>query len=284
MTVQSPPTDFVPSVLGTKEYWDSMYETEIKNFQDHGDEGEIWFGEDSEEKMVDWVLDNHTNHGTRILDLGCGNGHLLFSLAESSYTNLTGIDYSPSAISLAKSILSTRNFPSSPSIQFFQADLLNSNSVEQFVTKAVLKENGKFDVILDKGTFDAICLSSASPSPPTSVDSENEKPKTTEKQKPADKKHLATLFVNSILQLLADDGHFLLTSCNWTMDELIWLFSGDEMTSDIATSDDNGSSDEPSKKAKTLGLSYHSHVRYPTFKFGGVEGQKVVTVAFKKQI
>lgn len=29
-----------PCQLGTKEYWDTAYDKEIKNYQDHGDVGE----------------------------------------------------------------------------------------------------------------------------------------------------------------------------------------------------------------------------------------------------
>jgi len=50
--------EFEPSKLGTKVHWDHVYEREVANFKESGDEGEVWFGEDSVEKMVDWVLEN----------------------------------------------------------------------------------------------------------------------------------------------------------------------------------------------------------------------------------
>lgn len=31
-----------PSQLGTKEYWDESYTTEIKNYLSHGDPGDVW--------------------------------------------------------------------------------------------------------------------------------------------------------------------------------------------------------------------------------------------------
>ena len=30
------------SQLGTKEYWEAIYERDLDNYGDHGDEGEIW--------------------------------------------------------------------------------------------------------------------------------------------------------------------------------------------------------------------------------------------------
>lgn len=35
--------EYGPSELGTKEYWDSLYDRENKNFQENGDIGEIWY-------------------------------------------------------------------------------------------------------------------------------------------------------------------------------------------------------------------------------------------------
>lgn len=33
---------FQPSKLGTKEHWNDVYDEEIKNFEEMGEEGEIW--------------------------------------------------------------------------------------------------------------------------------------------------------------------------------------------------------------------------------------------------
>lgn len=73
-----------PSKLGTKEYWDKVYEREVGVFVDTGDEGEVWFGERAMEKMRDWVYancqpeqecqsgDTTTKRRIRVMECGCG--------------------------------------------------------------------------------------------------------------------------------------------------------------------------------------------------------------------
>ncbi|XP_032221343.2 EEF1A lysine methyltransferase 2 isoform X2 [Nematostella vectensis] len=70
-----------PSELGTKQYWDSAYETELSNFDDHGDVGEIWFGEGCLNRMIKWIKKcPRITKNSSILDVGCGNGMLLVPL------------------------------------------------------------------------------------------------------------------------------------------------------------------------------------------------------------
>lgn len=51
------------SDLGTREYWDAFYTEEIGNFDDHGDEGESWFGKANTLKIVKWVDENVNKSG-----------------------------------------------------------------------------------------------------------------------------------------------------------------------------------------------------------------------------
>uniref|UniRef100_A0A8B9QKN9 EEF1A lysine methyltransferase 2 n=1 Tax=Apteryx owenii TaxID=8824 RepID=A0A8B9QKN9_APTOW len=95
---------FSPSVLGTREHWDAAYERELQTFQDIGDTGEIWFGEESMVRLIRWMEKRKIPLDSSVLDIGTGNGVLLVELAKSGYTNLTGIDYSPSAILLSKQV------------------------------------------------------------------------------------------------------------------------------------------------------------------------------------
>ena len=55
-------------------YWEECYQTELANFEDHGDVGEVWFGEDSALRMVKWLV-GHPDlvaPGSSILDSGTG--------------------------------------------------------------------------------------------------------------------------------------------------------------------------------------------------------------------
>ena len=117
------------------------------------------FGLESVEKMVDWVADHYpiSNESTKspsILEIGCGNGALLFAIHEAGYDprGMHGIDYSEGAISLAKSIASEKDTEGTASIHFTTHDFLKEDLPRDDTT------SDGWDLILDKGTFDAISL------------------------------------------------------------------------------------------------------------------------------
>lgn len=58
------------SELGTKDYWDKSYNTEIANYKSHGDVGEVWFDEDSQIRVINWMLKNDIPEASEIIDLG----------------------------------------------------------------------------------------------------------------------------------------------------------------------------------------------------------------------
>uniref|UniRef100_A0A8D8B8B9 Protein-lysine N-methyltransferase n=1 Tax=Culex pipiens TaxID=7175 RepID=A0A8D8B8B9_CULPI len=178
------------SELGTKEYWEASYDTEIQNYKDHGDVGEVWFDEDSQLRIIRWIekQEDRIKQDDAIIDLGSGNGMMLVELAREGYSNLTGVDYSPKAIELAKAICTDQEL----SITYKVADLLDD---------AVVRSLGKFSVVHDKGTYDAISLN------------------------PDDSKAMRELYIGAVRQLLRDDGMFILTSCNWTQAELVKSFA-----------------------------------------------------------
>lgn len=63
--------ELVSSELGTKDYWDKSYKTEIKNYKSHGECGEIWFDEDSQLRVINWMLKNEAiKKEDNIIDLG----------------------------------------------------------------------------------------------------------------------------------------------------------------------------------------------------------------------
>ncbi|PPR00884.1 hypothetical protein CVT24_000369 [Panaeolus cyanescens] len=226
-------SELPPSKLGTKDYWDSVYEEEVKNFEEIGEEGEIWFGIESVEKMVEWV-EEHLSPDSKplTLELGSGNGTLLFGLLDAGYdpSTLHGIDYSAGAVKLAREIAETRQ---GSEITFHECDFLSQDPPNPS------RDHGPavWDLVLDKGTYDAIALG----------------PKDSEGHSPA--KH----YPERLARLLKPGGYFLITSCNFTEDELKVAFGKPE-----------------------LGLEYHSRIQHPTFSFGGQTGSACSSVAFRK--
>lgn len=105
------------------------------------------FGEETVEKMVEWCQE-HAPSSSRILEVGSGNGTLLFGLQEAGYSpeTLTGIDYSLDAINLSRAIGLKRG-SDAEDITFTLCDFLTDD----------LPGDG-WDLVLDKGTYDAMAL------------------------------------------------------------------------------------------------------------------------------
>lgn len=178
------------SELGTKEYWDKSYDVEISNYKSHGDVGDIWFDEDSQLRIVKWILKNEKLLKTDgVLDLGSGNGMMLIELAREGFTTLLGVDYSAQAIELASQIAKDQNL--SDVIQYKQVDLLSETEV---------KALGIFRILHDKGTYDAISLN------------------------PNDAKTKRNLYLRNLLTVMNEESFFIITSCNWTQSELVESF------------------------------------------------------------
>ncbi|KZP00619.1 S-adenosyl-L-methionine-dependent methyltransferase [Calocera viscosa TUFC12733] len=179
--------------------WDEVYQREIGTFQEIADEGEVWFGEDVLEKMVEWALENAPPAPTApyVLDIGTGNGVTLFGLAEAGYPpdRLCGVDYSDRSVELAQAIAEHREVPE---ITFKQCDIL-------FNVPTPLESMGDdegWDLILDKGTFDAVSLGQYE-----------------ELEEPASR-----LYPVKVGALLKEGGLLLITSCNFTEHEIRNLF------------------------------------------------------------
>ncbi|XP_045925942.1 EEF1A lysine methyltransferase 2 [Micropterus dolomieu] len=211
-------TDFKPSKLGTKAYWEDAYKKELETFKDIGDVGEIWFGEESMSRVLRWMAKAKIPKNAAILDIGTGNGAFLVELAKHRYRNLTGIDYSPASVDLARNVLQAEGLTD---VIVKEMDFLNCQG----------QLNG-FDVCIDKGTFDAISLN------------------------PDDTKDGKKLYVQTLKDALKDKGLFVVTSCNWTKEQLLNRFSeGFEFVEELPT---------------------------PTFQFGGKTGNSVTALIFKR--
>ncbi|KAI0833473.1 S-adenosyl-L-methionine-dependent methyltransferase [Trametes gibbosa] len=245
--------DLLPSKLGTKQHWDEVYSSELANFADIGDEGEIWFGEDSVEKMVDWALENiSTESAPYVLEVGAGNGNLLFALCDAGYApeRICGVDYSEDAVKLAQAIAKARAALRSEQeeadvgeartslsdgtdkITFAACDFLRD---EVPLLAGMPPRSGSdaavWDLVLDKGTFDAIALA----------------------EKDADGLAPAEGYPARIGRVVTQGGYFLITY---------------ELKAKFAS--------------ESTGLEYHSRIAWPTFSFGGHSGNVYSSVAFRK--
>uniref|UniRef100_A0A8D0MUK3 EEF1A lysine methyltransferase 2 n=1 Tax=Sus scrofa TaxID=9823 RepID=A0A8D0MUK3_PIG len=75
---------FAPSALGTREHWDAVYERELQTFQEYGDTGEIWFGEESMTRLIRWMQKHKIPLDASVLDIGTGNGVFLVELLKAA--------------------------------------------------------------------------------------------------------------------------------------------------------------------------------------------------------
>lgn len=99
---------------------------------------------------------------------------------------------------------------------------------------------GGFDIALDKGTFDAISLADD-----------------------AKETRVCERYPDIARRLLRRGGFLVVTSCNWTEDELVKWFTGAEGKDRLVV---------------------WGRVEYPRFRFGGQEGQGVCTVCFQRVV
>jgi SAM-dependent methyltransferase len=247
---EEPDAEPVTSMLGFQSYWDAAYADELANFREHGHAGEVWFGAGVMEMVASWTkslcidtykgqLTNHHDNSSSgpfaeisnwsVLDVGTGNGLLLQELAKQGFTDLTGTDYSEGAIDLARGLANRDGFTY---IKFLVDDALET------------KLDKKFNLVMDKGTLDAIGLH---PDGPVK----------------------RVMYWDSISRLVAPGGLLVITSCNCTKEELVEEV--DNFNQRRATIADDSSTP----------FRYVDHIRtYPTFAFGGSVGSRVATVAF----
>ncbi|VBB29707.1 unnamed protein product [Acanthocheilonema viteae] len=207
--------EIICSRLASKEYWIEHYERELKNFEEFGDEGDVWFGRITENRLVKYVSRNEQlSKSCKLIDFGCGNGSLLRALVcialsqfelgddnigferneqQEGYSNLCGVDYSEGAILLARKLTERQCAESNIKIDFRMIDLLN---------EAI--NLGKFDAVLDKGTWDALSLS-------------------------VDRNCRLKKYKANICKTLKSHGFLIICSCNYSRDELEKQFSGEEL-------------------------------------------------------
>ncbi|KAG8631403.1 hypothetical protein KVT40_000543 [Elsinoe batatas] len=242
------------SELGSKSYWDAAYTTELSNHATNAsDQGTIWFSDTGAEEKVLSLLEDLSDKGilyksassdadaengtavppTRFLDLGTGNGHMIFELREEGWEGeLVGVDYSEVSVELAGRIAGARGMGRGEGkVEFHRWDLLTE-------TPGSWLGDG-FDVVLDKGTFDAISLAEG-------------------RDEQGRRAHEG--YRDRVLPLVKKGGLFVITSCNWTREEVLQWFGGGEGE-----------------------LILFREVKYPSFTFAGQKGQSVCTLAFRRE-
>jgi EEF1A lysine methyltransferase 2 len=161
---------------------------------------------------------------------------------------MLGVDYSPQSISLARTLAYryASTDPKHPSGDLPLEGLAHRHSDP--ATQPWWPGEG-LDRVLDKGTTDAHSLSSETITSPT------------------DTQHrVCELYPSKVLKMVKPGGFLLVTSCNWTEEEVVHWFT---------TSKASPESVESVGKLEVWGK-----VKYPKYKFGGQEGQGVASICF----
>lgn len=180
------------------------------------------FGEDALRKMRSWA-DKHLpptspngSERTRIMECGAGNGTLLLSFLTSPESSgsqryhLTGTDYSAGSVTLAQEIEASQRQALEEGDFGDSDDEDEDEDEEGKVVNDVTTDwrqvdllrhdfqGEQWDLVLDKGTFDALCLS----------------------EEQVDGRLPSQVYPEQVAKLVKDDGFFLITSCNFTEDEI----------------------------------------------------------------
>ncbi|EXJ86558.1 hypothetical protein A1O3_03511 [Capronia epimyces CBS 606.96] len=155
-------------------------------------------------------------------------------------------------------------------ITFQVLDLIHDTPAQQawWPTSA-----GGFDLVLDKGTFDAISLSSATVTVTVTgtgtVVEPDASPNASQFTPSRDRREwrVCELYPAKVLAMVKPGGFLLVTSCNWTEEEVVAWFTGAE-----------------SEPQSTGRFEVYDTIKYPVFEFGGQRGQGVASVCFRKVI
>lgn len=159
--------------------------------------------------MRKWASKNLPSSPTpiRVLECGSGNGTLLLSFltspAESGAQafDLTGIDYSPLSADLSRSIQQARQDALPDEIDEDE-EVINPVTVD-WRTADLLRHDfagEQWDLVLDKGTYDAIALSDE-----PVIEKGGRLP--------------SVVYPEQAAKLVKLGGFFLITSCNFTEEE-----------------------------------------------------------------
>lgn len=219
------------------------------------------FGEDAVAKMRAWAHEHlpPSPEPLRVMECGSGNGTLLLSFLTwpgptPQPFHLTGLDYSLGAVQLGASVEAARRAAIEEEDEdvLDEDDVVNPATCEWRVADLLRDEIGEmWDLVMDKGTFDALALSQ-------------------ELVEEKGGRLPSRVYPEQVAKLVKPGGFFLITSCNFTEEEVKRRFAVPGLGELLYESE------------LTPGLTFHSSVPHPSFSFGGKTGQTVCTVAFKK--
>lgn len=118
------------------DYWDERYKTE-KSFE--------WFGDFSK---FQHLLQRHVMKDDAILVLGCGNSSMSSDMYDAGYHSITNIDYS----SVCIDTMTARHDATCPGMTWHQMD-----------ARQLSFTDASYDVVLEKGTLDAMLVEEKDP-------------------------------------------------------------------------------------------------------------------------
>ncbi|GMF70744.1 unnamed protein product [Aspergillus oryzae] len=258
-------------------------DSDAESVDDDDDPGTSWF---SEHNAPDKVLQFLTaedfplapcntvpagiNHPS-ILDLGTGNGSMLALLRKRGGFRgvMVGVDYSARSVELARELQRLKIHSAyltdeedeecagdgngngvgegEGEIRFEEWDILHSAEEvgEQGKLDWFPYGEGGFDIVLDKGTFDAVSLSEEVVEGDADASVAGKKVQ----------RRVCEMYPGVARRLVKKGGFLVVTSCNWTEEELVMWFTREK-----------GEGDR---------LEVWGRVEYPRFRFGGKEGQGV---------
>ncbi|RYP17807.1 hypothetical protein DL765_004291 [Monosporascus sp. GIB2] len=307
------PTHLEPSELGTKEYWDDLYDREMRNHaHDPSDTGTVWFDDsDAEARTIEFLLGSEPEllaeagpgpepgregrpGASSFLDLGTGNGSLLFGLRDAgrAAARMLGVDYSARSVEFARRIAAARaagrragdggdhdgreqqqreGEEEEREVEFRLHDILRDDP-RNLLTGA---QEAGWDVVLDKGTFDAISLSAEEGGA-----GEEGRGESAGRGAAAATRRACEAYPRRVLPLVRPGGLFLVTSCNWTEDELRRWFLGDDAV--VASTTAAAAAATATEGKEEWRFEQVGRVEYPSFSFGGAKGQTISTLCFRK--
>ncbi|RYP25451.1 hypothetical protein DL767_008369 [Monosporascus sp. MG133] len=272
---------------------------------DPSDTGTVWFDDsDAEARMIGFLLDFESelllvprgpNRGASFLDLGTGNGSLLLGRRDAGCAGgrMLGVDYSARSVEFARRIAAARaaakeeeeghdgrggeeEEEGQPEVEFRLHDILRDDP-RKLLTGA---QEAGWDVVLDKGTFDAISLSAEEEEDGGGGGGAQEegRSESATRRRSAATARACEAYPRRVLPLVRPGGLFLVTSCNWTEDELRRWFLGD----DAVIASTTAAAATTTEGKEEWGFEQVGRVEYPSFSFGGVKGQTISTLCFRK--